>query len=603
MNIPLRQFWALLSDYLRPQWPKVVLLAVLILSGIGLQLANPQIIRYFIDTAQTDAPLERLLWAGGFFLVGAILLQITTVASTYVGEDIGWTATNQMREDLALHCLRLDMRFHHDHTPGAMIERIDGDVANLAIFFAQFVVRVIGSLLLLFGVLIALAFIDWRISLALAIYASFALWALVRMRNIATPFWKASRESSADLFGFIEEQLSGTEDIRSSGATSFVMRDLFRFNWQRLVIEKQAGVMNTFMVMTWMGLFTLGQVIALGSGAYFYGAGILTIGTVYLLVSYTDAIFRPLEQITDEIQNLQKAAASIDRIQELLNTPAQIIDGTAGLLQTGALGVAFDAVTFSYETANSAPKPAPEPASSAEQLHKQILTNLSFSLAPGEVLGLLGRTGSGKTTITRLLFRLYEPQQGYIRLGSGTTAHDIRAVPLDDLRNKIGIVTQDVQLFKASVRDNLTFFDRSIPDDRILAALEALEMGNWLRALPNGLDSELSSGSAGLSAGEAQLLAFTRVFLRDPGLVILDEASSRLDPATEQRIERAVDTLLQGRTGIIVAHRLATVHRADSILILEEGQIREFGCYRDLVQDADSRFNQLLQAGMEEVLV
>ncbi len=175
MNIPLRQFWALLSDYLRPQWPKVVLLAVLILSGIGLQLANPQIIRYFIDTAQTDAPLERLLWAGGFFLVGAILLQITTVASTYVGEDIGWTATNQMREDLALHCLRLDMRFHHDHTPGAMIERIDGDVANLAIFFAQFVVRVIGSLLLLFGVLIALAFIDWRISLALAIYASFAL--------------------------------------------------------------------------------------------------------------------------------------------------------------------------------------------------------------------------------------------------------------------------------------------------------------------------------------------------------------------------------------------------------------------------------------------
>jgi ABC-type multidrug transport system fused ATPase/permease subunit len=353
------------------------------------------------------------------------------------------------------------------------------------------------------------------------------------------------------------------------------------------------------MVMTWLGLFTLGQMIALGAGAYFYGAGILTIGTVYLLVSYTDAIFRPLEQITDEIQNLQKAAASIDRIQELFRTPAQIIDGTDGLLQTGALGVAFEAVTFSYE----ANLPAPETETDTQPTHKRILTNLSFSLLPGEVMGLLGRTGSGKTTITRLLFRLYEPQHGQIRLGNGVTAHNIREVPLDDLRNKIGIVTQDVQLFKASVRDNLTFFDRSIADDRILAALEALEMGNWLRALPKGLDSELNSGSAGLSAGEAQLLAFTRVFLRDPGLVILDEASSRLDPATEQRIERAVDTLLQGRTAIIVAHRLATVHRANTILILEEGQIREFGRYRDLVQDADSRFNQLLQAGMEEVLV
>jgi ATP-binding cassette subfamily B protein/ATP-binding cassette subfamily C protein len=335
-------------------------------------------------------------------------------------------------------------------------------------------------------------------------------------------------------------------------------------------------------------------VIALSTGSLFFKAGLITIGTVYLLVSYTDAIFRPLEQITDQIQNLQKAAASIERIRELINIPRQIRDGSAGTLPSGALGVLFEDVTFSYEA-------APELVEQPEG--KQVLKQLSFQLAPGEVLGLLGRTGSGKTTITRLLFRLYDPQNGTIRLGSTTPGHNLRDIPLTDLRTKVGIVTQDVQLFRASVRDNLTFFDHDIPDQRILAALDQLGMGEWLRALPNGLDSELASGSAGISAGEAQLLAFTRVFLRDPGLVILDEASSRLDPATEQRIERAIDLLMHGRTGIIVAHRLATIHRANTILILENGQIREHGNYQELVQNPQSRFAELLRAGMEEVLV
>jgi ABC-type multidrug transport system fused ATPase/permease subunit len=165
------------------------------------------------------------------------------------------------------------------------------------------------------------------------------------------------------------------------------------------------------------------------------------------------------------------------------------------------------------------------------------------------------------------------------------------------------MVTQDVQLFRASVRDNLTFFDRSIPDEHILAVLAELGLAAWLAHLPQGLDTELETEGASLSAGEAQLLAFTRVFLKNPGLVILDEASSRLDPATEQLIERAVDKLLHGRTGIIVAHRLKTVTRAHKIMILEHGRVRESGAYDDLIRDPASRFSQLLQAGgLEKML-
>lgn len=233
-----------------------------------------------------------------------------------------------------------------------------------------------------------------------------------------------------------------------------------------------------------------------------------------------------------------------------------------------------------------------------------MLHDVTFELETGKVLGLLGRTGSGKTTLTRLLFRLYDVDTGSITLDS----IDLRQVSLADVRQHIGMVTQDVQLFEATVRDNLTLFRRydpsktPIPDAEIEAALHTLGLGDWLANLPEGLDTMLKSGGQGLSAGEAQLLAFTRVFLRNPQLVVLDEASSRLDPATEAVLERAIDTLLYGRTAIIIAHRLRTVQRADDILILADGRIQEHGPRLQLLTNPESRFSQLLQTGIETAL-
>ncbi len=186
---------------------------------------------------------------------------------------------------------------------------------------------------------------------------------------------------------------------------------------------------------------------------------------------------------------------------------------------------------------------------------------------------------------------------------SGWASAQSKLPASSDLRRHIGMVTQDVQLFAATVRDNLTLFDPDIPDARVLEVLRDLGLYGWFQSLPSGLDTELGSAGGGLSAGQAQLLAFARVFLKDPGLVILDEASSRLDPATEQLIERAVDKLLRGRTGIIIAHRLPTVQRADEIVILEEGEILERGPRALLASDPDSHFAHLLRTGLEEVLV
>jgi ABC-type multidrug transport system fused ATPase/permease subunit len=581
MTTSLQQYKDLLSRYLRPQWVRVALLAIVLLGTTGLQLANPQIVRFFIDSAMAGGALESLVGAALIFLTIALLTQLLQVAATYLGENVGWTATNNLRVDLTLHCLRLDLAFHKTRTPGEMIERIDGDIDAMSRFFSQFVIQVIGNLLLLIGVLVALFVEDWRIGLALTLFTLAALWVLSRLREMAVPAMIDQRQATAEVFGFLEERLSGLQDIRANGAGDHVMRGLHRVMAGAYWAGRKAWKMDGRMWGITLGMFSLGYVLAFAVGAYLFASGSITLGTVYLIFQYTDMLRRPLDVITEQLKEFQKASAGIGRVRELLGTQPDITDGVGINFQKGPLSVEFDRVSFGYGD------------------EEMVLHDLSFRLEPGRVLGLLGRTGSGKTTVTRLLFRLYDPASGAIRL----EGQDIREATLEQLRHSVGMVTQDVQLFGASVRENLTLFDSSIPDQRILDTLYDLGLGRWVKSLPDGLDTQLGPGGGGLSAGEAQLIAFARVFLRDPGLVILDEASSRLDPATEQLIERAVEKLLRGRTGIIIAHRLHTVGRADEILILDEGRIIEQGNRVRLTRDDDSRFSHLLKAGMEEMLV
>lgn len=596
MEIAARQYWDLLVKYLRPQRWRVLSLALLLFGSIGFTLLNPQIVRYFIDTATVPQPPltvhslylgewpltadqihQNLVYAALFFIGAALVQQAVAVGAVYMSENVGWTATNMLRADLARHCLDLDMTFHQLRTPGEMIERIDTDITQLANFFSQFVILIVGNIILVSGVVVLLFYVDARVGLAMAIFALFTLWALARARNLVVPHWVAAREASAQFYGFLEEKLAGTEDIRSSGAEHFVMRNLYELMRNRLFSERKAATMNLTIFAVALVLMTFATAMAFVLGYWLFHAGLATIGTAYIIVNYTSLTFRPLREITNQIQELQKAGAGIGRASELFNMHATIQNGPGESIPSGPLQVEFRDVSFAYHKSDV------------------LLSHFELDLQPGKVLGLLGRTGSGKSTITRLLFRLYDPVEGAVYLGGTNT----RQATLTELRQRVGMVTQDVQLFRASVRDNLTFFNRDIPDERILEVLDDLELRDWYDRLPDGLDSELRSGGSGLSAGEAQLLAFTRVFLRDPGLVILDEASSRLDPVTEQRIERAIDKLLRNRTAIIVAHRLATVQRADEILILDHGRIREHGPRRVLAADPSSHYYHLLQTGLE----
>ncbi len=560
-----------------PQWPKVVLLMVLLISTIGLQLVSPRILGTFIDTATSGGSFDTLIQIALLFIGVALLLQVVSVFQTYIAETVGWTATNNLRAELMLHCLRLDLAFHKLRTPGELVERIDGDVNAMATFFSKFVIQIIGNLMLLLGVLAVLWRENWGLGLAFTIFAVVVLTALVSVHGVVVPYWGAFRQSAADLSGFVEERLGGLEDIGANGGRAYVMQRLYGYTRERIRTGRKARLIGSLQWLLPIPLFTVGLIIAFVSSAYLVTQGAITLGTAVMIYTYTALLFQPLNQITRQLDDFQKAAAGFTRIQDLLQTPSGLADGPGAAFPAGAVAVEFDGVSFGYD--------ATEP----------VIADLSFRLRPGETLGLLGRTGSGKTTITRLLFRLYDPMSGVIRLG-GVPLQEARRA---DVRQHIGMVTQDVQLFRATVRDNVTFFDSTIGDERILDALEDLGLMDWYRALPQGLDTPLVAGSNSLSAGEAQLLAFTRVFLKDPGLVILDEASSRLDPVTERLIETAIGKLLRGRTAIIIAHRLATVQRVDSIMILEQGRIREYGAREALAADPTSRFSELLRVGAE----
>ncbi|MBU0935482.1 MAG: ABC transporter ATP-binding protein/permease [Spirochaetes bacterium] len=567
--------------YARDQRWLLTALTLLTLTATLATLVTPQLVRRFLDAAGSGAPLSRLLVIAASFAGISLLVQGLNLVRTYLGELVAWRTTNRLREDLARHCLRLDMNFHKTHKPGELMERLDNDVNETRRFFSSLFTELLAILPLFAGVVIALAIENRMLGLAAFILSLATLWAFPAINTKRVPHMHYVREVHALLAGDQQEWLQGREDIQASSSVDVMINRLHRRYSQRYkaslrLLPYHMGS-NLLPGLILFLLYLLAYIFSAGFRSY-----VLPVSSFAMVLLYIGKLQLPLEVMQHSFTWIAAAQAAFDRITLLLDEKPVLHQGSARLQPEAGLGLSCEQLGFAYDD-------------------QTVLHDISFTLQPGEQLGLLGRTGSGKTTLTRLIMHLYEPGSGSIYLDDGSKRFRPQELAPDCLNSLCAMVTQEVELLNASIRDNLTMYNKNISDQAVLQAIDSVSMSDWLERQPKGLDSRLT-GTSGLSAGEAQLLSLARIFLRNPSLVIMDEASSRLDLATERKMQLAVQRLLHRRTAIIIAHRLDTVQHVDRLLILDQGRIIEQGSRAALLADSGSRFNHLLKTGLAEVL-
>lgn len=565
---------------MRPGFRTTIGLIIAVSGATVLPVMAPQLTRQFVDQAVAGSTLGPLvILAGGYLVLAAGGLVARTIAG-WLADRWAWDGTNRIRERTTEHVLGLDLAAHGRKSPGELIARVDGDVMGIAGFVVAFVMDIVVSVLIMIGVVISAFMIDRRLGLALGGYCLLMIFVMVVGQRLVLPAARRSSQVWAEMFGGLEETMGGVEDIRSNGAGRHMLRRFHRTSgaWYRSeAAELRVGILVRAAIAV---VFAGGTASLLGLTAWLLSTGAVTVGIAVLLVQYILLIQSPFERLTEQLRHVQGVMAGVIRTAELLDLRPAVVDSfrSARPATRRPPNVSLDRVTFQYSSED-------QPA----------LRDVTLTVAAGTTLGLVGRTGSGKSTIGRLLLRLYDPSRGAVRIDDV----DLRDVARADLRRTIGLVTQDVQLFEASVRDNLTLFRESsefVPEAgeaRLRQVINEVGLGDWLDRQPDGLDTVIT----GLSAGESQLLAFARVMLADPAVVVLDEPTSRLDRATEKRIDACVRKLLHGRTGVMIAHRLASLSVVDSVAVVADGRIVEHGPREELAADPRSRFARLVALG------
>ncbi|MFZ4719817.1 MAG: ABC transporter ATP-binding protein [Ilumatobacteraceae bacterium] len=576
--------WRALGALLRPDARRWVCLGVLVGAASALALAGPLLVRRIVDVATgatagsagtDDAASQITLLALGFLAI-AVVTQVILVVVAWFATTTAWHTTNQLRLQLARHVLGLDHEFHRTHTPGELIQRVDGDVTAVSDFLGRVVPKLAGAATLVAGMVGVLFVLDWRLALGTVGYLTLAGWLVARGRHRAVQESSDEMGAYAVLYGGIEERLTASEDLRANGAGAHAM---WRFIDESSSAMRSAVTRERAFLRLWWAVSTsvsLGMVMSLVAGAALVSTGAITIGTAFLLFQYALLIERPLEEVVHQLELVQKANGAMVRVIDLLAVRADIRDVGTTRPPAGPLEVTFDGLSFDYGDGEG------------------VLHDIDLTLGAGRSLGIVGRTGSGKTTLSRLVLRLVEATGGTVRL-QGVPIED---VPLAELRRRVAMIPQEVELFAGSVRDNVTLFDPEPEDAAVERALTAVGLESLAAG---GIHRPLGAGGAGLSAGEAQLLALARVWLRDPDLVVLDEATARVDPATEAQLDAAVAALMEGRTVIVIAHRLSTLRHVDDVLVLDHGRVLEHGPRDLLAADPTSRFHHLLSVALEHV--
>ena len=522
----------------------------------------------WLDGMPVAAALRLLV----LLLLLAVMLRLGLQGiQTFNVQAVGQRLTARIRNDLFAHAMALSLRFH-DRTPvGKLLTRLTSDVDALAEVFGSGAVGVLADLVTLLVIAVTMISIEWRLGLLLLVSQVPVVFGILWLQGRYRKANYRVREELSQLNADLQENLQGLEVVQmfrreaANSARFAQVTDAYREAVTGTILYES----SISALIEWVALSAIAVVLALGGWMVLGSA--MGLGTLTTFILYSQRLFDPLRQLAERFTQIQGGLTAVERIGELLEQPIEIADlpasdRTAAAIRSGserasAGEVIFEQVSFSYRPDDP------------------ILSDLSFRIAPGEHVALVGPTGSGKTTVIRLLCRLYEPQQGRILLDG----IDIRQLPIPTLRQRLGVVLQDTFLFSGNVADNLRL-DAPISSDQLQGLCAELGLDPLLRRLPDGLATELRERGGNLSSGERQLLSVARVAIRDPSVLVMDEATAFMDPSTEATLQRDLDKLLHGRTAIVIAHRLATVEASDRILVLRKGHLIEQGTHSQLRQ-------------------
>lgn len=550
-------------DMLKPRWRAILVATLAICLFTAAGLSRPLVIQFALDEGVADRNKDALLIAGGLFLALLVMVYAFQALSTYLVNRIGQDFLRELRLRLFTHYQKMSLAFFGRENAGRLVARMTSDVATINDVLNNGFLIVVQSTLTLIGATVILFWLSWQLSLATALILPPLIIATVIFRHYSEKAYGSVRERIADVMIHMQESFSGLRVVQAFAREQHNAERFGEINERNYAANVYTVRISAlyFPLVEWLSGLGIGIILYFG-GRQVAGDAV-TVGTVAAFVFYLEFIFQPIQNLSQVFDMVQSAGAALNKIFGILGIKPDVPEPEEPAKVEGHLEgrIALRDVTFGYDPA------------------RPVLSDVTLEIPPGQHVVLVGPTGAGKSTLAKLMTRFYDPTQGTVAIDG----YDLRTLANSDLRRSVTMVPQEGFLFTGSIRENILFGRPDATKDEVIAACKRLGIHDFIMTLPNGYETLVSYRGSRLSAGEKQLVSIARAFLADPPVLILDEATSSLDPATEEQVEHALRKLLEGRTSVVIAHRLSTAEHADRILVVDHGHVVEDGHHDELL--------------------